>query len=346
LSYLGEPPLLSAYLRYFLPWNLYRLCRLLPALPLSLEKGDAVTDLGSGPLTLVLALWISRPEFRSLALEFRCLDRTGAALEAGLKLFHALAGPDSPWTVKTIRASLGERIYGKPARLVTAVDLFNELFWGIPPGDRAKLRSLAERQGRFLAALAGAGGSILAVEPGIPRSGEFLAALRAALVEAGRLPLAPCLHAGSCPCPGGLNPLPGEPGGKAKWCHFAFDTLGAPEELTRLSLAAGIPKERAVLSFLLAAPPSKPQSPAKPPPLLPIRIISDPFPLPAPGKPPGSSAAGQPLYGRYGCSPRGLLLVRGGQKNRENYAPGDLLELPLSPEERRDPKSGALIADL
>lgn len=82
-SYLGKPDLLSAYLRYFLPWNLYRLCRLLPALPLTLAGGDAVNDLGSGPLTLALALWICRPDLRPLALEFRCLDRTGTVLEAG-----------------------------------------------------------------------------------------------------------------------------------------------------------------------------------------------------------------------------------------------------------------------
>jgi hypothetical protein len=143
-----------------------------------------------------------------------------------------------------------------------------------------------------------------------------------------------------------LNP-PGEgrPGGRAKWCHFAFDTLGAPEELIRLSLAAGLPKERAVLSFLLAGPPAQPQFSAEPLPLLPIRIISDSFPLPAPGKPPGAAAEG-PHYGRYGCSARGLLLIRGGPKSRENYPPGAFLELPLSPGERRDPKSGALIADL
>jgi hypothetical protein len=354
-SYLGTAPVLSAYLRYFLPWNLYRLCRLLPALPLNLSAGDALTDLGSGPLTLPLALWISRPELRSLPLEFRCLDRTGPILDAGVKLFHALAGPDSPWTIKTIRGSLGERIYGKPARLVTAVYLYNELFWDIPPGNQGKLLSLTERQGRLLAALAGETGSILVVEPGIPRSGEFLTALRSSLLAGGYSPLAPCPHSGPCPCPGG-----GRGGDKAKWCHFAFDTSGVPEELNRLSLAAGIPKERAVLSFLLAGPPAEPPKtigppfPPEPPKTsppsaertpLPVRIVSDPFPIPSLTRGPGASGGEAPLSGRYGCSARGLILVKEGRGDREKRMTGDLLEISLSPTEKRDPKSGALIGE-
>jgi hypothetical protein len=343
-SYLGTAPALSAYLRYFLPWNLYRLCRLLPALPLSLAAGDALTDLGSGPLTLPLALWISRPEIRSLPLEFRCLDRTGPVLDAGVKLFYALAGPDSPWTIKTIRGSLGERIYGKPARLVTAVYLYNELFWNIPPGNRGKLVSLTERQGRFLAALAGETGSILVVEPGIPRSGEFLTALRASLLAEGYSPLAPCPHSGPCPCPGG-----GRGGDKAKWCHFAFDTSGVPEELNRLSLAAGIPKERAVLSFLLAGPPAE-QPKTIPPPspegaALPVRIISDPFPIPSLAHEPEAARGKAPRSGRYGCSAQGLILVTEGREAGERRTTGELLDLKLSPTEKRDPKSGALIAE-
>ncbi|MCL2130521.1 MAG: rRNA methyltransferase, partial [Treponema sp.] len=39
-SYLGKPSLLSAYLRYFMPWNIYRLCRLLSGLPIALKAND------------------------------------------------------------------------------------------------------------------------------------------------------------------------------------------------------------------------------------------------------------------------------------------------------------------
>ncbi|MDR0376083.1 MAG: rRNA methyltransferase, partial [Treponema sp.] len=65
-SYLGKPALLSAYLRYFLPWNVYRLCRLLPSLIPRLEPDDVIVDLGSGPLTFVIALWIAKPELRNM----------------------------------------------------------------------------------------------------------------------------------------------------------------------------------------------------------------------------------------------------------------------------------------
>ncbi|MDR1212470.1 MAG: rRNA methyltransferase, partial [Spirochaetaceae bacterium] len=65
-GYMGKAALLGAYLRYFLPWNVYRLSRILPGLPLALKDGDLLLDLGSGPLTFPAALWLCRKEFRSL----------------------------------------------------------------------------------------------------------------------------------------------------------------------------------------------------------------------------------------------------------------------------------------
>jgi hypothetical protein len=342
-AYLGQPPLLSAYLRYFLPWNLYRLSRLLPSLPLALSPGDALTDLGSGPLTLPLGLWLFRPELREMPLEVRCLDRTGAGLEAGKKLFSALAGPRCPWTIRTIRASLGAPIRGPRAALVTAVDLFTETLRGIPAASVRALAQNAEKQGRLLSAVASETGSILVLEPGIPQSGAFIAALRGALLSLGRPPLAPCLHAEPCPLPGG--PRTGSGAGNAagsaagKWCHFAFGAEGAPPGLRRLSAAAGLPKERVVLSFLLAGPrgnPSRKDAPCldEPPPELPVRIISDAFPVP-----PGGG------YGRYGCSRRGLVLVAGPRGEMEGRVSGTALYPVPGRRERRDPKSGALVLE-
>jgi hypothetical protein len=338
-GYLGKSGLLSAYLRYFLPWNVYRLCRLLPALALPLRDGAAVTDLGSGPLTFPLALWLSRPELRGLKLEFRCLDRTGAALDAGKRLFTALAGTDSPWAVKLIRAPLGAPVRGPQAALVSAINLYNEIL-----SPRLPLGPAAEKQARFLSALAGAEGVILVVEPGLPRSGEAIVALRNALGSQGRPPWAPCPHCGPCPFPGGYLP-----GGrkKARWCHFAFETADAPRDLHRLSAEAGLPKERAVLSFLLAGPlkgrsveaaDSGAAGGGSPtgllsalPPSGAVRVISGPFPLPGGGA------------GRYGCSVRGLVLVAGTPEEAAPWGPGSLLRLPPPARERRDPKSGALV---
>jgi hypothetical protein len=331
-SYLGKPPLLSAYLRYFLPWNLYRLCRLLPSLDLQLAAGDAVTDLGSGPLTLPAALWISRLELRSLPLEFRCVDRTSTVLDAGKKFFAALAGEGSPWTIKTIKTDIRKdlEIRGNKASLVTAVNVFNELLGRIPHTAAGSLHREADEYARLLARLAGDTGRILVMEPGIPRSGEFISALRTSLADAGRPPLSPCPHANGCPLPGGLH---------AKWCHFNFDTVDAPATLHKLSAAAGIPKERAVLSFLFAGATSS----AVPADVvektvdaaasgLPVRLISDAFPVP-PGR-----------YGRYGCSGKGLILATGTQQAVEKLQSGELVNMALKGKERLDPKSGAIAA--
>ncbi|MDR1306234.1 MAG: rRNA methyltransferase [Treponema sp.] len=270
-GYLGRPGFLSAYLRYFLPWNVFRLHRLLSldAVPLpALSDGDAVTDLGSGPLTLPVALWLARPELRKLHLEFRCVDHTGAALDAGKKLFLALTEKNknprtggtpesgSGWIIKTIRGPLDVPVYGGGAKLVGAVNVFNEVYPHGPPGEGA------EEAADLLNSLCVPDGAVFAVEPGNPRGGVFIAGLRSALLERKRQPLAPCPHHGRCPLPGGRGPDSaaayrrpgGNRGGKAKWCHFAFDTRSAPAALCRLSEEAGIPKERAAVSFLLAGP--------------------------------------------------------------------------------------------
>jgi hypothetical protein len=335
-GYMGRPDMLSAYLRYFLPWNLYRLVRLLPALPLSLNSGDAVTDIGSGPLTLPLALWIARPEFRSLPLEFRCLDRAEGALKAGRRLFTALAGPESLWKIKTIHTSLTVPVKGPPAALVTAVNVYNEVFGNIPHTDHHSLTQLAEREARRLAALAAPGGGVLIVEPGVPRSGEFIACLRAALREQGRPPCAPCTHVGPCPFPGGKSSPAGRRlgGEKRKWCHFVFDTRDAPWSFLEFSTAAGLPKERAALSFIFTGPAARPDTAE-----MTIRILSDPFPLSMGGKP--------GRYGRYGCSEQGAALICGEKKEVYAVNAGAVLHAPVPApgSERRDPRTGALAVE-
>ena len=329
-GYLGKPAALSAYLRYFLPWNVYRLGRLLPALPMNLVDGAAITDLGSGPLTFPIALWLSRPDLRSVRLEFRCLDRTGKVLEEGRTLFSALtAGSDTPWKIRTIRGSLGTRIEGGKAALVIAANVLNELFWD----DRTPVVEQAERKAGFLSALAREDGRILVVEPGIPRSGEFISALRAAFIGLGRDPLSPCTHASACPMPGGRR--------GAKWCHFAFETEDAPARLHKLSAAAGIPKERATLSFLYAGAlqESAERAPAEQAPAtkarLPVRVISDPFPLEDGGA------------GRYSCSILGLTLVAGRRSSVEGLESGSRVEFPVpGAHPPRDSKSGAVVLEL
>ena len=346
-SYLGKPALLSAYLRYFLPWNIYRLSRLLASLPLELKPDDAINDLGAGPLTLAASLWVSRPEFRKIPLEFRCVDRTAAVLEAGKQFFHALAAAttessECPWTVKTIKGelkrngALSVEIKGKPATLCTALNVYNELFWSFSPFDTEKIERFAEDQARLLLSLIESSGSILVVEPGIPRSGEFISLLRSNFIKKGSISLSPCTHQAPCPLPGSKTGT----GGKNKWSHFAFDTKDAPDLLHKLSAAAKIPKERAVLSFILAGKNSALKQTANlDQPELPVRIISDSFSVPGLKE----NNADKVNWGRYGCSKNGLVLVKGSKESLETSPSGSLEELSLI-NGLIDKKSGALIA--
>jgi hypothetical protein len=73
-------------------------------------------------------------------------------------------------------------------------------------------------------------------------------------------------------------------------------------------------------------------SPAQASPGLPVRIISDAFPVP-PGR-----------YGRYGCSGKGLILATGSRERVEKLPSGVLISLALKGKEKLDPKSGAIAA--
>jgi len=317
LSYMGKAPLLSAYLRYFLPWNLYRLCRLLPGLGITLSPNDRVTDLGCGPLTFASALWICREDLRSVPLEFNCVEQNRSALDAGKKFFSDLTGENSPWKINAIKGDL-KTLKTRNAALVCAVNVFNEMYGDISRSDENSLSLNAQKTSRLLAAYGSASSAFLVVEPGFPRCGEFISLLRGAFLEQGIPVLSPCPHDKACPM------------GKKRWCHFAFETDDAPQALHRLSQAAGLPKERAVLSFLFAnrAGQAQPVAENK------LRIISDAFPLP------------HNRLGRYCCSAQGLSLLVGEKNTRdsEKNTCGSLVKAVIK--EERDPKSGALIAEL
>ena len=77
LGYMNNTEELSAYVRYFTWWNLVRLTRLfanMDAKDFHLNDNDYCLDLGSGPLTVVIALWLARPELREKKLTWYCVD--------------------------------------------------------------------------------------------------------------------------------------------------------------------------------------------------------------------------------------------------------------------------------
>lgn len=265
--YWSNPRFLSAYAWYFLPWNLYRLCCFLPNLELSLKDHDIVLDLGSGPLTLPQALWISRPDLRSVRLTFVCSDTAAQPLELGRALFNALTATEYsdpasvPWKIRIVRAGLEQALKeagrkpGRPspspvqkndkpteqvhgAALILAGNILNELK---PPRSMAMdlhIRALCWRLTRALAM----GGQAILIEPGNRLGGKILSLLRKNALELGLSALAPCPHQQSCPmlerhC--------------TSWCHFGLDVRPAPDWLQELSALAGLDKNRASLSALM-----------------------------------------------------------------------------------------------
>jgi ribosomal protein RSM22 (predicted rRNA methylase) len=326
LSYLGQAKHLSAYLHYFLPWNIYRLCIILQNEKIVLNASDTITDLGSGPLTFICALWITRPDLRNIRLNINCIDRSSPAMEAGKYFFNALClaagNNESPWKINLIRKNIDIRRTGtllikKPSALVCAVNMFNEIYENIPHTNNAVLKQIAVNAAALMRNRASENAYILTVEPGVPQSGKFISFLRTAFLEIDCLPISPCPHTEVCPCCG------------RRWCHFAFEAIDAPKELQQLSIAAKIPKERLVFSYLLTGTVSKiNQSDSNS-----VRIISDAFPLP------------KNRFGRYGCSSKGLILLVGVKNRIEKMASGSLIN-SLVNKNKRDVKSGALIMEI
>ncbi|MDR2695009.1 MAG: hypothetical protein LBC79_01330 [Deltaproteobacteria bacterium] len=316
--YWSSPGLASAYLWHFLPWNLLRLVRLLGAPGLPDPPDDAaqrplLLDIGSGPLTLPLALWLARPQWRGLPLDVVCLDSAPRALEWGRALFARLAGEKSAWRIIPVRAGLHEltrEVRGRPW-LISAANVLNELKTGRAPAT-ARLAAFAAGAERLLHPR----GALLCVEPGTRLGGKLVQGLREEALALGLAPVRPCTHARPCPLQGART-----------WCHFSLGVQGAPGWLTRLAREARLPKQALHLSFALlqrrqghgAACGGGTQA-------LAARVLSAPFRLPGAESP-----------ARYACSARGLLLL-----TRATDAPqGALIEVQWPARPRRDEHSGA-----
>lgn len=362
-SYWINKRLQSAYCRYFLPWNLVRLSWLLPGLELGLQSGDTILDLGSGPLTVPIALWLAKPAWRALSLTVVCGDVAPAPMAMGRDIFHTLAG-GSPWKIELKRGPMDMvlREFSGKAKLVTAANVLNELRPSRETPLEARLFALARNVSSRLAPE----GRFLAVEPGTRLGGRLMALTRRAAFAAHLVPEAPCPHWG--PCPMLENSATG-------WCHFSHTTLGAPKTLADLAAKAKLGKQSLSLSCMLLRPAGSgevsraaaclPQEPddefpdgffadddapgqddgpvsavgvwaeafaaagAKAPREKNlIRILSDPIRLPH-----AEGAA------RYGCSAKGLALVL----NALRLPSGAAFAAPWPQKDTRDPKTGALV---
>lgn len=366
--YWTQPRFISAYLRYFLPWNLVRLTSLLPGLELGeIPASPLILDVGSGPLTLPLALWLSRPDLRRRPVTLVVSDTAPHILELGKALFERMRealDPQSPWTARSMRASVTQalrRLYAKPGELwmLSMGNVLNEMEGSrAKPGQQmsARMRALLEEASQWL----GAGGRLLAIEPGTRQGGRLMAHLRkSALGGAGEeedsgdlasmalweesqaqrdeneedweeeaffqaplfRPISPCPHAAACPMLARRS---------TAWCHMNAPASHAPEELLALSARAGLSKDSVSLSFLLLKKlddgEELPHSSRR---RLSARIISEAFPVPnLPGR------------ARYACTERGLALV----PQAAHLPSGTLCEGTPSP--IRDRRSGAFLLEL
>lgn len=338
LGYMNENIQLSAYIRYFTWWNLVRLTRLFSNLPAeSFPASDCVClDCGSGPLTVVTALYLARPELRKLKLTWYCLDVSANSMSLGEDVFLSICAKlnENPWQIIRVKGSFGTSIKQK-ASFITCANMLNELDQAstMPPEYQTKkyfdqFRQYSSENTKFLL-----------IEPGVPKAARTLSLLRERFLKNGNSIIAPCPHALDCPMSG----FKAYTGSKNKWCNFAFSTEGAPSKLVKLSERAKLPKERATLSFLSVnnkAAEAKEKSSEKDMRL--IRVASDKIRLP------------NYMCGYYGCSEFGLTLVTLPDENNTRVAKpdvipesGDLLEVKIkTPDLPVDEKSGAIIIKL
>ncbi len=337
--YWADPGLTSAYLRYFLPWNLQRLAAFFPCLDLALKDGDEIFDLGSGPATLPLALWASRPDLRGLRLKFTCADLSPHILDLGLRLFRAFAGDAAPWRLEAVRAPLEKslRQHKGGLGLIMGGNVLNEL----PDTRRDSLDERFENLTAMAWDKLRPEGGFLSVEPGTRLGGKLITLLRRSALETGFTPLAPCPHACACPFLPEEDDLDfGTPAPRRRvrkpsgWCHFSRSVRDIPADLfaplLELTEQAGLGKASLALSCLLLRKTPDQAKAACPPPKADLRVISEPIRLP-----------GLEEAARYACSARGMVLLR----NAVRLPSGAAVSLDWPTEDSRDPKSGALEMD-
>lgn len=353
IGYMNEASHISAYISYFMWWNLVRQTSLFANLPKtafdSIMQSDSpiAIDIGSGTLTAVISLWLARPELRKRNITWYCMDLSQTALSAGEDLYLAIAAKtlinseNHPWNIIRVKGALGTSIKEK-ADLITCANVFNEII----QNKEMPTDFLAKKYTEQLLSYAKSGeSSILLIEPGDPHSARFISLMRDALIRKDFTPLSPCPHSADCPMAGRTRgKTTNEYGKNAKWCNFAFETDSAPEKLLKFSEKAGLSKERAGLSFILAkktiltsSADSAHHSQAhsdSPSSQMFIRIASDYIRLPDLHK-----------SGYYACSEKGLLLAI--DESHIQPKNGELLQIK-KPESlsTRDKKSGALIVSI
>lgn len=338
VDYLSDPTRLSAYIYYYLWWNLYRLVRLFNALKIDIKDGDVVGDFGCGPLTIMMALWISKPHFREKNITFYCVDISSKVIKLGEELFYSLCAFTSgnfndfkkesvKWRIKKVVGSFGVPINERLDFLVCA-NLFNEIYWNKIENINIEAKKHSSVMEHYLKDNTG---FILLVEPGLPIGGKIVSSFRTAFLEHDFNVLSPCPHYSICPIHG--KSFNGYNVAKNKWCHFSFTTTHCPSNLLQFSKNVKLSKKTASLSYLYCSKEKGLLEKDKG-----VIITSNMITLPN-GK-----------VGFYACSSKGFLLLQFDEKKSliKNLTNGSYINLELSKINAsfKDRKSGAIIVEL
>lgn len=242
-SYWSNACFCSAYLWYFFPWNLIRFTSLISNLTLPEPKSEVVImDLGSGPLTLPVSLWLSKPAWRNCKIKLICVDTAIQPMNIGLKLFKQIAAQlkeSFVWDVTLIRGNYTQvlKSFSSPLHLIMSGNMLNEL----KGKTNHLIRSRMEQMVMLINNVLHFDGAALFVEPGTRFGGKLMSALREVAIQDTFISIAPCTHTAFCPLFNRTNNL---------WCHVLFD-VDAPRWLLNLSQAANLSKAKVSFSFQL-----------------------------------------------------------------------------------------------
>ena len=340
LGYMNESVQLSSYVRYYTWWNLVRLTKLFSNLPAESfpNKECICLDIGSGPLTLVISLWLSRPELRELNLTWYCLDVSSNSMALGEDVYLSIVAQTggTPWKIVRVKGSFGTGTFIKEkADFITCANMFNELDQAsdMPPEFQSK------KYYDQLCLYKNDDCKFLLIEPGVPKSARTICLLRDRFIKENYDLIGPCSHCGECP----MNGFKAYTGSSHKWCNFAFSTENAPAKLLKLSENSKLTKDRATLIFISVVPKKSFDNSSvvekniseKQDNSLSVRIISDCMKL------------HNNTFANYGCSKIGLVLV--SSKTENAFKSGDLLKIECSQDIKKlpiDKKSGAKLISL
>ncbi len=244
-SYLRDPGLRDAYLHYYLPANLAKVClplRELARHPAGLLHRDRlrVLDLGTGPGTSVLGmLEFFAEEEQPPALEFTAVDHVRENLLIAGELFGELR--------RTCRGTADLRTVQRPIAakmddcegtydIIVFSNVLNELFHGAVGRIAGRTELVAAVLDRMLAQ----DGACIVIEPALRDTTREMLMVRDGLSERGLSVYAPCLLQERCPAL--VNPK--------DWCHE--DIPWVPSDLVQeLDRRTGLRKDSLKFSYLV-----------------------------------------------------------------------------------------------